>query len=75
MNAVLNINTTSSPLLAEPTVLPSEVPSYSSSAMLVQLSISQWTARKLDKKVSAEVADAKRAAKGAGNYNKKLLGD
>jgi hypothetical protein len=43
--------------------------------MLVQLSISQWTARKLDKKVSAEVADAKRAAKGAGNYNKKLLGD
>jgi len=43
------------------------------SAMLVELSISTWTARKLDKKVSEEV-DANKATKTrAGNYHKNLL--
>jgi ElaB/YqjD/DUF883 family membrane-anchored ribosome-binding protein len=45
----------------------------SSSAMLVDLSISVWTGRKLDKSVSAEV-DASKNTKGkAGNYHKNLL--
>lgn len=42
-------------------------------ALLVQLNISQWTARKLDKKATKEVADANHASRDAGNYNKKLL--
>jgi len=45
----------------------------SSSAMLVDLSLSVWTGRKLDKSVSAEV-DASKNTKGrAGNYHKNLL--
>jgi hypothetical protein len=45
----------------------------SSSAMLVDLSLSVWTGRKLDKTVSAEV-DVSKGAKGrAGNYHKNLL--
>lgn len=45
----------------------------STSAMLVELNISSWTARKLDKKVSEEV-DANKATKTrAGNYHKNLL--
>jgi hypothetical protein len=47
--------------------------SIASSAMLVELSISTWTARKLDKKVSAEVDSAKGTKTNAGNYNKNLL--
>ena len=42
-------------------------------ALLVQLNVSQWTARKLDKKATREVADANYASREAGNYNKKLL--
>jgi uncharacterized small protein (DUF1192 family) len=42
-------------------------------ALLVQLNISQWTARKLDKKATREVADANYASRDAGNYHKKLL--
>lgn len=45
----------------------------SSSAMLVDLSISVWTGRKLDKTVSAEVDSAKGAKGRAGNYHKNLL--
>jgi len=47
--------------------------SIASSAMLVELSISGWTARKLDKKVSAEIDVAKGTQTQAGNYNKNLL--
>jgi hypothetical protein len=47
--------------------------SITSSAMLVELSISAWTARKLDKKVSAQVDLDKHAKTRAGNYNKNLL--
>lgn len=42
-------------------------------ALLVQLNVSQWTARKLDKKATREVADANYASRDAGNYHKKLL--
>lgn len=45
----------------------------SSRAMLVQLSVRQWTGRKLDKRVSKEVADQHGASAGAGNYNKVLI--
>lgn len=47
--------------------------SIASSAMLVEMSISTWTARKLDKKVSAEVDLSKGTKTNAGNYNKNLL--
>jgi hypothetical protein len=47
--------------------------SIASSAMLVELSIKGWTARKLDKKVSAEVDVDKNTKTRAGNYNKNLL--
>ena len=47
--------------------------SIASSSMLVELSISTWTARKLDKRVSAEVDLAKGTKTHAGNYNKNLL--
>jgi hypothetical protein len=47
--------------------------SIASSAMLVEMSISTWTARKLDKKVSAEVDASKGTKTQAGNYNKNLL--
>ena len=42
-------------------------------ALLVQLNISQWTARKLDKRASREVTDSNGAGRDAGNFNKKLL--
>ena len=45
----------------------------SSSAMLVDLSLSVWTGRKLDKTVSAEVDASKNTKARAGNYHKNLL--
>lgn len=42
-------------------------------AMLVELNMSMWTARKMDKKVSEEVDVAKNTKARAGNYHKKLL--
>lgn len=44
-----------------------------SSNVLVELNISLWTARKLDKGVSKEVSTSKGATTSAGNYNKHLL--
>lgn len=43
-------------------------------AMLVSLNISQWTARKFDKKTSEQINNAKGAKDDAGRYNKHLLG-
>lgn len=43
------------------------------SAMLVELNISSWTARKLDRRVSEEVDATKSTKARAGNYNKNLL--
>jgi hypothetical protein len=56
-------------------VATASVPSISSSAMLVELSISSWTGRKLDKTASKEITAQKNAAVGIANVNKKLLGD
>jgi len=41
--------------------------------MLVDLRVSQWTGRKMDKRVSKAVADANSVAEGAGRYYKTLL--
>jgi hypothetical protein len=43
--------------------------------MLVELNISTWTGRKLDKIVSAEIDARKQTTTRAGNYNKKLFAD
>lgn len=43
------------------------------SAMLVDLNISMWTGRKMDKKVSEEIDASKNTHARAGNYHKKLL--
>lgn len=45
----------------------------SEKAMLVKLSISKWSARKLDKKVTREVADKYGTDQDRGRYNKVLL--
>lgn len=42
-------------------------------ALLVQLNVSKWEARKLDKKATKQVADSNGASLAAGNYHKKLL--
>lgn len=42
-------------------------------ALLVSLNISQWSARKYDRKVSKDVADRNGVALAVGNYNKVLL--
>ena len=44
-----------------------------SNAMLVELNIPLWTARKMDKKVSEEVDNAKGTHARGGNYHKNLL--
>ena len=56
----------------EPTV---EIPSISSSAMLSELSISQWTGRKKDRRASKNVTDDNNAESGVANVHKKLLGN
>lgn len=65
MNAVSNVldlNTTN-------------VPSLSSSAMLVELSISAWTGRKKDKAASKKVTDENGADAAVASVNKTLLSD
>lgn len=42
-------------------------------AMIVRLSISKWTARKFDKKITREVAQTHGAADDVGRYNKVLI--
>jgi len=42
-------------------------------ALIVQLNVSQWTARKYDKSASKEVTTAHGAASAAGRFNKSLL--
>lgn len=49
------------------------VSKLSSSAVLVNLSLSVWSGRKLDKRVSQEVDEAKSTKTRAGNYHKNLL--
>ena len=45
----------------------------SQKAVLISLNISQWTARKYDKRVTQEVADSHGVQSGAGRYNKVLI--
>jgi hypothetical protein len=45
----------------------------SSNAVLVNLTVSQWVAKKLDKKASNMIADQEGADRRSGNYNKSLL--
>ena len=45
----------------------------SDKALLVHLGISQWTARKLDRKASDQVAAANGGSNASGRYNKSLL--
>lgn len=47
--------------------------SFSSKALLVNLSISQWTGRKLDKKATGTVESTHSTDTKVGNYTKKLL--
>lgn len=47
--------------------------SLTSRAMLVRLSVSRWTARKLDREASNEVAEINNASPDAGRFNKRLL--
>ena len=47
--------------------------SIASSAVQIDLNISVWTARKLDRKVSEEIDGNKKTNTRAGNYNKHLL--
>ena len=49
------------------------VSKLSSSALIVNLSMSVWTGRKLDKRVSEEVDQQNSTKTRAGNYNKNLL--
>jgi len=65
--------TISNAVISTPSV-PS-TPSISSSATLVELGISKWTGRKLDKRASADVASANYASNGVANVHKKLLGN
>ena len=51
------------------------VPSLSSSAMLVELSISSWTGRKKDKAASKKVTDENGADAAVASVNKTLLSD
>ena len=59
-----------------PQTAPTETaPTLASSAMLVELNISNWIGRKKDKRASADVASQNYAATGVANVNKKLLAD
>jgi len=49
------------------------VSKLSGSALIVNLNLSVWTARKLDRRVSEEVDQAKSTKTRAGNYHKNLL--
>jgi len=72
----MTINITNKP---NPIQLPAgfgqSAPSVSSAAMLVDLSISVWTARKRDKTASEAVTRSSGAARGVASVNKNLLGD
>jgi len=51
------------------------IPTISSSAILVELSISVWTARRLDKTASRDITTKNNAMVGVANVSKRLLGD
>lgn len=59
---------------SETNFAPINVPSISSSSMLVELTIGVWTGRKQDRKAGDEVAKANNADKGVARVTKSLLG-
>ena len=73
--AVYNLLTQTTPqssdsLQTEP---QAEAPTLASSAMLVELNISNWAGRKKDKRASVDVTITNHADKGVANVTKKLL--
>lgn len=62
----------SATLTSQPAVT---APSIGSASMLVELSISTWTGRKLDKSASRNVVAMNNADRGIANVHKKLLGN
>lgn len=58
-----------------PSIDAPSTPSISSSAMMVEVSFSTWTGRKLDKRASTDVTRSNGADTGTANVHKKLLGD
>jgi hypothetical protein len=58
-----------------PTAPTDTAPTLASSAMLVELNISNWSGRKKDNRASADVTSQNYAATGVANVNKKLLAD
>jgi len=61
---------TSTPVVHAPTV---SAPSISSSAMFAELSIGNWTARKLDRAATKQTTTANGASDDAGAFHKKLI--
>jgi len=70
MNMLTQINPQSSDSLQSPT---ETAPTLASSAMLVELNISNWSGRKKDNRASADVTSANHADTGVASVNKKLL--
>lgn len=66
------ITATSNPTPSVPNI---STPTISSSAVLIDLSISVWTGRKMDKRASMDVTSQNNAAKGVASVSKRLLGD
>ena len=77
MNMLTQITPQSSDSLQSPTApqtAPTDTaPTLASSAMLVELNISNWSGRKKDNRASADVTSQNYAATGVANVNKKLL--
>lgn len=67
------MNTTTTATLPAVDLSTFSASKLSSSALIVNLSLSVWTGRKLDKRVSEEVDQAKSTRTRAGNYHKNLL--
>mgnify|MGYP003674717772 FL=1 len=65
MNNIVNLEVPSMP----------SIPSIAASSMLVEVSISTYTGRKLDKRASEDVTSSNNAALGVANVHKKLLGN
>lgn len=64
---------TTQEMMAANATAPTPASGIHSSALLVALSLSAWSARKLDRKVTEEVNRRHAASKDAGRYNKMLL--
>tara|TARA_R110000796_G_scaffold30866_1_gene82235 strand:- start:115 stop:1059 length:945 start_codon:yes stop_codon:yes gene_type:complete len=76
MNMMIEVNgsdTLPQTETATPSVPQSNAPTLASSAMLVEVNISNWVGRKKDKRASADVTTQNHADTGVASVNKKLL--